>query len=382
VKNLIRCTPPLFLLLGLVVLNTTAETTPLKVFSEADEIASLEVLEIQEAKYVLLREVSELFSGTVKSEHLTGRTTVTIMGKRIIVTLNQHRLMVDKEEYVLSNPPVSASGDIVVPVEFLTEIMPHVIGRQITLDQENWVLKIRREPFVDSNGSEISSPEPASSGFRVIIDPGHGGYDVGAKSKAGLFEKSLTLEIAQQVKSLLAEKQDVHVYLTRREDNHMTTAERVTFASKLHGHLLLSIHFNSSPSQRSSGFRIYINSNRMRLGTGMDLEADIFSRSDPSAGKLSEAKRFIPQSKWLAREIKERLEDIGLKGEEPKEAFLADMDNLSMPGVLVEVLYLSNPQDLMIISRPDFIGSVSQALADSILAFQAFMENRGFRSAG
>lgn len=381
-KNLIRCTTPLFLLLGLVVLNTTAETTPLKVFSEADEIDSLDVLEIQGAKYVLLREVGELFSGTIKSEHLTGRTTVTIMGKRIVLTLNQHRLMVDNEEYVLSNPPVSASGDVVIPVEFLTAIMPHVIGRQITLDQKNLVLQIRREPFVDSNGSETSSPEPASTGFRVIIDPGHGGYDVGAKSKAGLFEKTLTLEIAQQVKSLMAEKQDVHVYLTRREDNHMTTAERVTFASKLHGHLLLSIHFNSSPSQRSSGFRIYINSNRMRLGTGMDLEADIFSRSDPAAGKLSEAKRFIPQSKWLAREIKERLEDIGLTGEEPKEAFLADMDSLSMPGILVEVLYLSNPQDLIIISRPDFINSVSQALADSILAFKAFMENRGFRSAG
>ncbi len=381
-KSVIRFTTLLFVLLGLVVLNTTAETTPLKVFSGEDEIASLKVLEIQEARYVLLREVRELFSGTIKSEHLTGRTTVTIMGKRIVLTLNQHRLMVDSEEYVLSNPPVSVSGDVVIPVEFLTEIMPRVIGRQIALDQKNWALQIRREPFVDSNGSEIISPEPASTGFRVIIDPGHGGYDVGAKSKAGLFEKSLTLEIAQQTKNLLAEKQDLHVYLTRTEDNHMTTSERVTFASKLHGHLLLSVHFNSSPSQRSSGFRIYVNSNRMRLGAGMDLEADIFSRSDTAAGELSEAKRFIPQSKWLAREIKERLEGIGLTGEESKEAFLADMGNLSMPGVLVEVLYLSNPQDLMIISRPDFISSVSQAFADSILAFKTFMENRGFRSAG
>ena len=381
-KSVIRCTILLFLLMGLVVPNTTAETLPLKVFSEEDKITSLEVLEIREAKYVLLKEVRELFSGTIKSEHLTGRTTVTIMGKRIVFTLNQHRLMIDNEEYVLSNPPASVSGDVVVPVEFLTGIMPHVIGKQITLDQKNRVLQIRREPFVDSNGSEISSPEPASTGFRVIIDPGHGGYDVGAKSKVGLFEKSLTLQIAQQVKSLLAEKQDLHVYLTRGEDNHMTTAERVTFASKLHGHLLLSVHFNSSPSQRSSGFRICVNSNRMRLGTGMDLEADIFSRSHPVAGKLSEAKRFIPQSKWLAREIKDRLKGIGLTGEEPKEAFLADLDNLSMPGILVEVLYLSNPQDLMIISRPDFINSVSQALADSILAFKAFMEDKGFRSAG
>ena len=51
------------------------------------------------------------------------------------------------------------------------------------------------------------------------------------------------------------------------------------------------------------------------------------------------------------------------------------MDDLSMPVVLVEILYLSNSQDLKIISRPDFIYSVSQALTDSILAFKSFSEN-------
>ena len=110
------------------------------------------------------------------------------------------------------------------------------------------------------------------------------------------------------------------------------------------------------------------------MGTGFDLEADVFSRARPATDKPSEVKRFLPQSKWLANEVANRLRNTGLTGEQHKEAFLAAMDNFSMPAVLVEILYLSNPQDLKIISRPDFIDSVSQALCDSILAFRSFLQ--------
>lgn len=370
-----------YLLLVLTVAGVVAEdSTPLRVLdAEGEEIASLEVLEIQEAKYVLLGEVKELFSGITKYERLIGRITVTMRGKRIILTLGQHQLKVDGEEYVLSNPPTSISGKVAVPLDFLTEILPNVTGKRMKLDRsQGWTLQLSREPFVKEDELEADShvvSEPASAGFRVIIDPGHGGYDVGAKSKDGLLlEGDLTLRIAQRMRKLLAAEEGVDVYLTRSVDKYMTTSERVNFANKLRGHLYLSIHFNSSPCQGSRGFRVYVNSNRMRLGTGSDLEADVFSRAKLAAGELSKAKRFLAQSKHLARQITDRLRSEGLTGEEDKEAFLAVMDNLSMPGVLVEVLYLSNPQDLTILSRPDFIDSVSQVLCDSILAFRGDLE--------
>lgn|GEM_PF-824101 len=367
--------------LCLVSSSVVAEdSTPLRVLDAGgEEIASLEVLEIQEVKYVLLGEVKELFSGTAKYERLIGRVTVTMRGRKIILTLGQHQLKIDGEEYVLSNPPTSISGKVAVPLDFLTEILPNVIGKRIKLDQsQGWILQLSREPFVKKDELEADShtiPELVSGGFRVIIDPGHGGYDVGAKSKDGLLlEGDLTLKIGQRMRKLLAAEEGVDVYLTRSADKYMTTAERVNFANKLRGHVYLSIHFNWSPSQRSRGFRVYVNSNRMRLGTGSDLEANIFSRVKPASSELSEAKRFLSQSKRLAGEVTNRLRSEGLTGEEDKEAFLAVMDNLSMPGVLVELLYLSNPQDLIILSRPDFIDSVSQVLCDSILAFRADLE--------
>ena len=373
------CSALLCLLLAFIVPGAVAGTSPLRVFdAEGEEFASLQVLESQEAKYVRLEELTRLFSGTRKYEPLIGRMTVIIRGKRVVFTLGRHQLKVDDEEYVLSSPPVFISGEVAIPLEFLTEMLPIVVGKKITLDREDWVLQISHEPFVERDLLEVDShvlPSSDLAGFRVIIDPGHGGYDTGARTEAGLLEKDLSLEIAQQIRKLLAMEEGVAVHLTRSGDNYMTAAQRVNFANKLRGHVYLSIHFNWSPSQRSGGFRIYVNSNRMRLGTGSDLRADMFSRARP-ADELSGGKRSLTQSKWLAREIVERLKDMELTGEEEKEAFLAAMGNLSMPGVLVEVLYLSNPQDLITLSGPDFINSVSRSLCDSVLAFKSVLESR------
>jgi N-acetylmuramoyl-L-alanine amidase len=61
---------------------------------------------------------------------------------------------------------------------------------------------------------------------------------------------------------------------------------------------------------------------------------------------------------------------------QPKEVPLASISELSMPGVLVEILYLSNPQDMVFLSRQDFVESVSQALCDSILTFRSILEDK------
>jgi len=368
VKSIIRVITLLFLLTVFVIPTVTAEISPLRVFyADEGKIASLAVVEIQETRYVLLEDVYRLFNGTIKSEPLIGRMTVTMRGKRIILTLSQNRLEIDGEEYALSKPPVMASGKAIVPVDFLTEILPVIIGRKITLDREDWSLHISRESFIVENGSGEDSQTgiiSAGSGFRVIIDPGHGGYEVGARSRDGLLEKDLTLAIAQKMKELLVEDKGVVVYLTRSGDNYMAPSERVNFANKLRGQVYLSIHFNSSPSQISRGFGIYVNSNQARLGAPAD---DAVSASSG---------RFALQSQRFAKEIAERLEEMEFSGEYGRGAPLAAMNNLSMPGVLLEVLYLSSPQDLIILTKRDFIDSVSQTLCDSILDFRAVLEDK------
>ncbi len=369
------CVFPILSYSLLVIPNAVAYILPLRVFNaEGKELDPLKVWEIEATEYVSLGEVSALFGGIRKSKLLIKQETVIIRGKEIILTLGQHRLKVDGEEYVLSNPPASISGETAVPVEFLTEILPNVTGKKIILDQKNRVLQLSSEPFVRGDGTETDSHLPSDSGsgkFRVIIDPGHGGYDSGAKSKDGLLEKELTLKMARKIKELLAPQKGVEVYLTRSRDDYLTPAQRVNFANKLHGHLYLSIHFNWSPSPRFSGFRTYVNNDQMQFRG-----VDVLSLTGSAASKLSESEQFLRQSRQLAKEITDRLKSMKLAGEQNREASLALMNNLSMPGVLVELLYLSSPQDLRILSRPDFTDSVSQSLCDSILVFKSSLEDK------
>jgi len=375
---------PMFscLILGIIALSVMAEVPPLPVSNaEGKEIATLKVWEKGETEFVLLGEVRELFSGRRKLyKALIGQETTVIRGREIVLTIARPQLKVDGEEYILSNPPARISDEMAVPVEFLTEILPNVTGRKIILDRESWVLQLTSEPFVKGDGLETDShvlPDPDQDKFRVIIDPGHGGYDSGAKSRAGLLEKELTLRIAKRMKELLAQQESVEAYLTRSRDDYLTPVQRVNSANKLRGNVYLSIHFNWSPSQRSRGFRTYVNSSQVQSGRNSGNENNTMPEIDVAVGNLLESERILLQSKQLAKDIKNSLESIGLTGEQDREVSLAFMDNLSMPGILVEVLHLSSPQDLSILSRPGFVDSVSQALIESILTFRSVMEDDG-----
>lgn len=359
--------------LALSTPKLASDRSPLRVFNaEGDKIADLDVLEDNNVEYVSLVDAINLFNGTRRYEPLIGRVTINIMGKNIVLTIGRNLLKIDDEEYVLSTPPIAISGKQLIPVDFLTEILPHVTGKKINLNREKWTLQLSDEPFKKGEDFQPDSqvlPESYQRGFRVIIDPGHGGYDLGTRSRTGLLEKDLTLIIAQMIGSILENEEGVNVYFTRTGDNYISLEDRLSFARKNNGHVYLSIHFNSSPSQRPSGFRIFVNSNRVNLG-GSEPEAVTL----PASGRETTALRSLDQSKNLAKDIADRLGSIGLSGEHSKEVSLAVMNNLTMPGVLMELLYLSNPQDLTILSSPEFMDSVSRVLCESILAFKAEVE--------
>jgi len=186
----------------------------LRVFSaDGEEIAASAILEKQNKLYISLKDISNPFGGTIKYERFFGRAVVNIRGKEVVFTIDRKYVELDGKEYMLSIPPASISNNIVVPVEFLTEILPRIIGKQLTLDREKWILKVTKVNFVEPDDSADGSqdiPEPVpGNGYRVIIDPGHGGHDVGARTKDGLLEKDLTLMLCQRMKGMLEEREDI-----------------------------------------------------------------------------------------------------------------------------------------------------------------------------
>lgn len=328
------------------------------------ELGSLKVFDLHGSKYILLEDILKIFGGTIKSEPQFKRITLSLNDKKIIFTLDSSKIRIDNQEFSLPNPTIQISSKSAVSADFLTKILFLVINRKVNIDWEEEKLKIGSE-ITNKNLERIQNSSLIQqydlSDFRIIIDPGHGGYDIGVKGKDGLLEKDLSLDVALRMKDILSEKEGVDVYLTREEDKYMVSEERINFANDLRGDVFLSIHFNWSPSQNAKGFNIFVNNDKARIS--LDFNSG-FEPAETSSTEGLSAKNSI-----LAKEIRDRLLNIISTGGKCKYAPLAIMDGLFMPGVLLEVLYLSNPDDLNVLSNPDFIDSLSLALCDSILSF-------------
>jgi N-acetylmuramoyl-L-alanine amidase len=342
----------LFLLLGFAESISLAQISSLEVYNaEGDVIGTLKIWEAQGTQYVLLEDISKLFSATRKNEPLFGRMTIILNETRIVVTKERNRIKINDDENTISKPALSISGKLAVPLDFITKIVSKVIGKRIILDLDAGTLEITEDQF-NSQGIYASTRRAI---YRILIDPGHGGYDIGAKSKSGLQEKDLTLKVAQKVKELLGDREGIEVFLTRSEDKYMTLDERVKFANNLRGNVLLSIHFNASPSENSKGFNLCINNERILIGTGVN--------------SVSNQGMFYFQSRRFSNEIRAKLGRIIATGGKNIEAPMSVINGLFMPCVLVEIAYLTNQSDLDILAKTDFIDSVAMAFSDSILAF-------------
>ncbi len=353
----------IIILLSLLIfmsLSVNAQEMTIDVYNaDGKNIGTLKIVNDQGTQYVFIEEISKLFGGTRQNQPLIGRVTLIIRDKRVVISLDRSYVRLNDTEYTLSKPPTNISGKIAVPIDFITKIITRTLGKRIILDLENETLEITNKPF-DKQAEFEADLGITSKAYhvkpRVVIDPGHGGFDPGAKSKTGIIEKGLTLEVAQKIKEILDAKGTVDVFLTRNEDKYMTHEERINFANNLRGNVFLSIHFNWSPSQNSKGFSLYTNSDRIRMSSA---GVTISSSND----------MFASQSKKFANEIKNRLSTVISTGGNSYEVPLIIANGLFMPCVLVEILYLSNQRDLDTLSNPNFVDSLARALSDSILAF-------------
>jgi N-acetylmuramoyl-L-alanine amidase len=327
--------------------------------ADGDDIGTLKAIDNQGTQYIFVEDVSKLFGGTRQNQPLLGRVTLIMKEKRIVISLDHTQVKLNDTEYNLSKPPIRISGKIAVPIDFLTKILTRTLGKRVTLNLDEGYLELTDKPFDKQAEFEADlgvTSKAYQTKIRIMIDPGHGGFDPGAKSKTGIIEKELTLEVAQKMKEIIEANGMVEVYLTRNEDRYMTQEERVNFANNLRGNVLISLHFNWSPSQNSKGFSLYTNSNRIRISNTGNVVS-------------SNADMFIGKSKRFANEIRSRLSAVISTGGSDKEAPLTIMNGLFMPGVLVEILYLSNQKDLDILSGSNFIDSVAKSLSESVLAF-------------
>lgn len=211
-----------------------------------------------------------------------------------------------------------------------------------------------------------------ASGGRVVIDPGHGGSNTGTKG-AGLYEKQLTLAIANQVADRLR-RRGIEVQLTRTDDRTSTLRQRVAFADRAHADVFVSIHANASPDRTQRGYETFVVTARGVDVDGRALRSDTTTPRpgiDPEiALVLDDVERGAVQ--WEAadlaarvqRALRDRRGSLGDRGvrQDAHHVLLG----ATMPAILVEVGFLDHPIEGRELATIDVQSGISEAIAEAI----------------
>jgi N-acetylmuramoyl-L-alanine amidase len=229
--------------------------------------------------------------------------------------------------------------------------------------------------------SEVPGSGTASGGSRVwkldrvVIDAGHGGWDTGAVGRAGFQEKDLALILALRVGRLLEEKLGVEVIYTRDDDRFIPVAERGRIANEARGKLFISIHANQASDSRASGTETYflgthrtdsarVVMNRENKVVQLEKDRNFYDQYD-NAGSVQKAlarSAFMKNSQYLADAVQRQFTDVvGRKNRGVKQAGFYVLFGASMPSVLIELGFLSNPREEAFLSS--FEGQSSMASA-------------------
>jgi N-acetylmuramoyl-L-alanine amidase len=239
-------------------------------------------------------------------------------------------------------------------------------------------------PAVTSRGEYSLARQLGLRISRVVIDPGHGGHDPGARAN-GLTEADLVLDVALRLETLLREE-GVDVVLTRRSATFVPLEERTAIANRLGADMFVSIHANASPRTGTSGIETYF----LNFATNEQAEA-LAARENassaktmgtlPSLLKAIALNNKLDESRELAAMVQSALVRAmsanrrSVKSLGVKQAPFVVLIGAQMPSILAEIGFITNRAEATALKLPAGREAVAQGLFDAILKYQAALKS-------
>jgi N-acetylmuramoyl-L-alanine amidase len=215
---------------------------------------------------------------------------------------------------------------------------------------------------------------------RIVIDPGHGGQDPGARVR-GLTEAGVVLDIALRLEKLLQDQPGVDVVLTRRSDEYVPLEERTALANRAEADLFLSIHANASRNTNALGVETYF----LNFAPTPEAEAIAARENADSArtmrqlpdivraitlnNKIDESRDFASMVQTSLydrlRKVNRNLKNLGVK-----QAPFMVLIGATMPSVLAEIAFLTNRQEADLLKTDKYRQQIAEALLAGVMRYQ------------
>lgn len=224
----------------------------------------------------------------------------------------------------------------------------------------------------------------------IVLDPGHGGHDPGAVGAKGLMEKDVVLDIAMKARKLLSEDPSIDVHLTRETDVFISLEDRTGFARKKDADLFVSVHANASPNRSARGIETYLlnwtnEEEAIRVAARenyisvkrMKERLAQYRKDDYVGIMLSDLNRQWnrEESLKLANHVQRSLvADVGRSFIDPydlgvKGALFYVLVGATMPSILAEVSFVSNPLEEKLLGKEEYRMTIAQSIATGIKTY-------------
>lgn len=282
--------------------------------------------------------------------------TALISGQnhKINLMVGQNLILVDGYPQHIKHNIELYQGALVVPEKFRTEILEQIFPVTCPIGAQAMPLSIKK----------------------IVIDPGHGGYDPGTHGRSGIQEKEINLDIAKRLAGLL-NCEGAETVLTRSSDVFVSLQRRAEIANRAKADLFISIHSNANRVRSLNGFEVYYISDSGNNWRNKNSKGGLLPISRSSYQELSPA---LETTLWDMIYTYQKAQSIGLaesicksvSGNScprvigTKSAGFYVLKGTQMPAVLVEVGFLSNTQEERLLKNSSYRQEIADAIVSGI----------------
>jgi N-acetylmuramoyl-L-alanine amidase/GAF domain-containing protein len=218
--------------------------------------------------------------------------------------------------------------------------------------------------------------------LRIVLDAGHGGWDLGGVGRKGLFEKDLVLDIVQRLGHLVESRLGAEVIYTRKDDSYLALEKRAEIANLAQANLFVSVHANYSDYPSARGVETYY------TNTYSSVKARTEETDEAEAAGLKtidwtnvDIREKVLESRRIAASVQRALYAMlsaktpGLRDRGVKEAHYVVLTGTSMPAILAEVSFVSSPTDENNLQSATYRQQIAEALYSGIAHYEAANHN-------
>ena len=303
------------------------------------------------------------FSDVLLNKNFTNNNTEKIViyfgDTKIKITANTSFVIINDKAYQLQNNVFQRKGEYYVPLDDLLTLLTQQTNTDYSMDYASMSISlgsvIQNIPIVET--TDLNKEKKKWQFDTIIIDPGHGGKDPGSVVYKGTKEKDIVLDVSKRLARKIQKNLRVKTILTRDEDVFIRLQDRTKFANTNEGDLFISLHVNSHESKKPYGLETYLlrpGRNQeainvaLRENAVIELEGNKFEKlTDEQLIQATIAQSgFVQYSEKFAALIQEEIDKrVQSRNRGVKQAGFYVLMGASMPNVLIELGYISNPNE-------------------------------------